>query len=70
MIFFDIKSSDKLLKRVIEMDENIELADKKFNELFSDEEAFHDYQMRQLAKNGIRMRITPQRKKGKNEEND
>ncbi|MDR2622956.1 MAG: hypothetical protein LBC39_00055 [Methanobrevibacter sp.] len=52
------------------MDENIELADKKFNELFSDEEAFHDYQMRQLAKNGIRMRITPQRKKGKNEEND
>ncbi|MDR2829857.1 MAG: Rpn family recombination-promoting nuclease/putative transposase [Methanobrevibacter sp.] len=50
MIFFDNKSSDELINEVIEMDEDIKLADKKFNELLSDDEAFHDYQMRQLAK--------------------
>jgi predicted transposase/invertase (TIGR01784 family) len=49
MIFFDIESSDKLIKKVIEMDEDIKSADAKFNELLSDEEAYHDYQMRQLA---------------------
>jgi hypothetical protein len=37
IIFFDNKSSDELINEVIEMDEDIKLADKKFNELLSDE---------------------------------
>jgi len=39
--------------QIIWVDEDIKLADEKFNELLSDEEAFHDYQMRQLT-NGIK----------------
>ncbi|MDR2830904.1 MAG: hypothetical protein LBB45_07725 [Methanobrevibacter sp.] len=37
IIFFDVKSSDELINEVIEMYEDIKLADEKFNELLSDE---------------------------------
>ncbi|MDR2623868.1 MAG: hypothetical protein LBC39_04790 [Methanobrevibacter sp.] len=54
------------------MDESIKSADKKFNELLSDEEAFHDYQMRQLAKIEFEGEIDHSREegeiKGKNKE--
>jgi predicted transposase YdaD len=47
------------------MDEDIKAADEKFNELLSDEKAFHDYQMRQLAKMELESEINHSRKQGK-----
>ncbi|MDR2545346.1 MAG: hypothetical protein LBD03_07415 [Methanobrevibacter sp.] len=46
------------------MDEDIKAADEKFNELLSDEKAFHDYQMRQLAKMEFESEINHSRKEG------
>jgi predicted transposase/invertase (TIGR01784 family) len=65
MIFFDKKSPKKLINEVINMDENIRLADEKFNELLSDEKAFHDYQMRQLAKMEFESELNYSRKEGR-----
>ncbi|MDR2624323.1 MAG: hypothetical protein LBC39_07170 [Methanobrevibacter sp.] len=67
LIFFDIRSTDKILKKVIEMDEDIKLADKKFNELLADEEVFHDYQMRQLAKMELEGELNHSKEEGKME---
>ncbi|MDR2544971.1 MAG: hypothetical protein LBD03_05430 [Methanobrevibacter sp.] len=64
MIFFDKKSLKRLMGEVIEMDEDIKLADEKFNELLSDEEAFHDYQMRQLAKMELESELHYREEKG------
>ncbi|MDR2623140.1 MAG: hypothetical protein LBC39_01015 [Methanobrevibacter sp.] len=54
------------------MDESIRLANKKFNELLADEEAFHDYQMRQLAVMELEGELNHSKvegiKEGKNEE--
>ncbi|MDR2544086.1 MAG: hypothetical protein LBD03_00810 [Methanobrevibacter sp.] len=47
------------------MDEDIKAADAKFNELLSDEKAFHDYQMRQLAKMELESELNHSRKQGK-----
>jgi predicted transposase/invertase (TIGR01784 family) len=65
IIFFDAESSDELIKEVIEMDEDIKIADAKFNELLSDEEAYHDYQMRQLAIMEIEGEIHHSEEKGR-----
>ncbi|MDR3290795.1 MAG: Rpn family recombination-promoting nuclease/putative transposase [Methanobrevibacter sp.] len=65
MIFFDIESSNELIKKVIEMDEDIKSADARFNELLSDEEAFHDYQMRQLAIMELEGELSYREEKGK-----
>ncbi|GAA5819424.1 MAG: Rpn family recombination-promoting nuclease/putative transposase [Methanobrevibacter sp. CfCl-M3] len=65
IIFFDKKSPKRLINEVTEMDEDIKAADEKFNELLSDEKAFHDYQMRQLAKMELESEINHSRKEGK-----
>jgi len=64
MMFFDKKSPKKLIDEVIKMDEDIKVADEKFNELLSDEKAFHDYQMRQLAKMEFESELIHSRKEG------
>jgi predicted transposase/invertase (TIGR01784 family) len=64
IIFFDKKSPKRLIDEVIKMDKDIKLADAKFNELLSDEKAFHDYQMRQLAKMELKSEINHSRKQG------
>jgi predicted transposase/invertase (TIGR01784 family) len=46
------------------MDEDIKAADAKFNELLSDEKAFHDYQMRQLAKMELESELNYREEKG------
>ncbi|MDR1819511.1 MAG: hypothetical protein LBR15_04595 [Methanobrevibacter sp.] len=47
------------------MDENIRLADEKFNDLLSNEKAFHDYQMRQLSKMEFEGELDYREEKGK-----
>jgi hypothetical protein len=53
---------------VIEMDEDIKLADKKFNEVLSYDESFHDYQMRQIAKMELESELSHSKKEGIKEE--
>jgi len=67
MIFFDKKAKKKLIGEMIEMDEDINAVDAKFNELLSDEEVFHDYQMRQLAKMEFESELNYREEKGKKE---
>ncbi|MDR2966607.1 MAG: Rpn family recombination-promoting nuclease/putative transposase [Methanobacteriaceae archaeon] len=50
LIFFDKQRPKKIVNKVISMDDNIKLAEKKIKEVLSDEQALHDYYMRELAK--------------------
>ncbi|MDR2830653.1 MAG: hypothetical protein LBB45_06440 [Methanobrevibacter sp.] len=50
------------------MDEDIKLADKKFNEVLSYDESFHDYQMRQIAKMELESELSHSKKEGIKEE--
>ncbi|MDR2967751.1 MAG: Rpn family recombination-promoting nuclease/putative transposase [Methanobacteriaceae archaeon] len=67
LIFLDKNSPKKLVKKVIWMDDDIKLADKKIKEALSDEQALHDYYMRDLAKMEYISDMETSKEKGKKE---
>jgi predicted transposase/invertase (TIGR01784 family) len=50
LIFLDKRSPKRIVEEVILMDKNVKLADEKIREALADEQALHDYYMRELVK--------------------